>query len=132
MITGFNTDVPWSDDDLRAADRELVTRLLEGDQAAFSELVESYHQQMVRVVSAFVSSRAVAEEVVQETWLAALERSGRWDATRPLLPWLLGILAVEARRHRRRDAGARDSAPLRGLELPRVPLVVQRRPGVTL
>ena len=66
------------------ADREFVARLRDGDEAAFSTLVERYHGPMVRLATAYVPSYAVAEEVAQEAWLGVLNgpvvlaRGGRW------------------------------------------------------
>ena len=52
------------------SDDDLVRRLRAGDEAAFGELVDSYHSSMVRFAQTFVSNRAIAEEVAQDTWLA--------------------------------------------------------------
>ena len=56
-----------------AVDLALVKQLLEGDEAAFTGGVERYHGPLLRFARLFVSNRAVAEEVVQDTWLAAIE-----------------------------------------------------------
>jgi len=53
-------------------DGELLHRLRSGDERAFVSLVERYHEPMLRLAASFVPSRAVAEEVVQDTWLAHL------------------------------------------------------------
>jgi RNA polymerase sigma-70 factor (ECF subfamily) len=54
------------------SDEELLRRLRGGDEQAFASLVTSYSGSMLRLARAFVPNTAVAEEVVQETWLAAL------------------------------------------------------------
>ena len=54
------------------ADGDLILRLRSGDERAFVSLVERYQEQMLRLAVSFVPSRAVAEEVVQDTWLAML------------------------------------------------------------
>ncbi len=51
----------------------LVDRLCAGDGAAFTEVVRAYNGSLVRLASSFVPSRAVAEEVVQETWMAVIK-----------------------------------------------------------
>src|SRR5881394_853801 len=56
--------------------------------------------------------QAAAEDLVQATFLVALERAHRWDARRPLRPWLLGILQREARAMRRRSRRTPDPARL--------------------
>ena len=53
-------------------DAELLHRLRAGDERAFVVLVGRYHEPMLRLAASFVPSAAVAEEVVQDTWLAVL------------------------------------------------------------
>jgi DNA-directed RNA polymerase specialized sigma24 family protein len=50
------------------SDAQLVDALRTGDEAAFRILVGEWHASLLRVAQIFVPSRAVAEEVVQETW----------------------------------------------------------------
>jgi RNA polymerase sigma-70 factor (ECF subfamily) len=92
-VTRESGDMPR----LSSADRALVDRLLAGDQEAFSTLVKQYHQQMLRVVSAFVSSQAVAEEVVQETWLAILKGLPTFQGRSSLKTWMFTILTNRAK-----------------------------------
>ena len=54
------------------ADALLLQRLRGGDEQAFVALVERYNSSMLRLALSFVPSQAVAEEVVQDTWLALL------------------------------------------------------------
>jgi DNA-directed RNA polymerase specialized sigma24 family protein len=54
------------------------------------------------IVAAHVAGRAAAEDLVKATFLAALTETARWDASRPLVPWLVGILANLALRERDR------------------------------
>ncbi len=53
-------------------ERELVESLRRGEESAFGELVERYGSSLLRLAMTFVPSRAVAEEVVQETWVGLL------------------------------------------------------------
>jgi DNA-directed RNA polymerase specialized sigma24 family protein len=53
-------------------DNVLLTALRAGDERAFEELVRRYHGPLIKIALMYVRDRAVAEEVVQETWLAAL------------------------------------------------------------
>jgi RNA polymerase sigma-70 factor (ECF subfamily) len=75
----------------------LVEALRRSDEAAFAELVERYHASLVRVAATFVGSRAVAEEVAQETWLGVLRGIDRFEGRSSLKTWLFRILANTAR-----------------------------------
>ncbi|MGD0984173.1 MAG: RNA polymerase sigma factor [Acidimicrobiales bacterium] len=85
------------------SDDELVRRLRSRDESAFAELVDAYHPSMVRLAQTFVSSRAVAEEVAQDTWLAVLKGIDRFEARSSLKTWIFRILA-----NRARSTGARE------------------------
>ena len=78
-------------------EHDLVQDLRNGDEAAFTALVTRYHQGMVRVATAFVPDRAVAEEVAQETWLSVLEGIKRFEERSSLKTWLFRILVNRAR-----------------------------------
>ena len=58
---------------------ELAARLRSGDERAFEELVESFHSTMFAVARGYVKTRATAEEVVQESWLAVLDGIDRFE-----------------------------------------------------
>jgi RNA polymerase sigma-70 factor (ECF subfamily) len=85
------------------SDEDLLRRLRGGDEQAFASLVTSYSGSMLRLARAFVPNTAVAEEVVQETWLAALRGLAGFQGRSTLKTWLLGILINKAR-----TAGARE------------------------
>jgi RNA polymerase sigma-70 factor (ECF subfamily) len=78
-------------------DSELVHRLRSGDERAFTLLVERYHEPMLALAASFVPSRAVAEEVVQDTWLAALRGLDTFEGRSTLKTWLFRILVNRAR-----------------------------------
>jgi len=80
-----------------AADGELLLRLRSGDERAFVSLVERYQEQMLRLAISFVPSRAVAEEVVQDTWLALLRGLDAFEGRSSLKTWLFSILVNQAR-----------------------------------
>lgn len=79
------------------SDGDLVQRLRSGDESAFAELVDAYHPSLVRVAMAFVRSRAIAEEVAQDTWVAVLRGIGRFEGRSSLKTWTFHILANRAR-----------------------------------
>jgi RNA polymerase sigma-70 factor (ECF subfamily) len=78
-------------------DRELVRALRLGDEEAFAELVGRYHGHLLPLASVYVANRAVAEEVVQETWLAVLEGIDRFEERSSLKTWLSRIVMNRAR-----------------------------------
>jgi RNA polymerase sigma-70 factor (ECF subfamily) len=78
-------------------DRELIARLRAGEEEAFLALVERHHDAMLRLARSFVPSMAVAEEVVQETWLAVLRGLDGFAGRSSFKSWLLAILVNRAR-----------------------------------
>jgi RNA polymerase sigma-70 factor, ECF subfamily len=86
-----------------ADDGRLVAALRAGDEAAFARLVEGYGPTLLRLALAHVSSRAVAEEVVQETWLAVLRGIDRFEGRSSLRTWITSILLNMARRRGERE-----------------------------
>ena len=80
-----------------ADDRELVARLQAGDEAAFVELVRMYQTRLQRLAESVVSSRSVAEEVVQDTWLAVVRGVERFEGRSTFKTWLFHILLNRAR-----------------------------------
>jgi RNA polymerase sigma-70 factor (ECF subfamily) len=83
---------------------EVVEALRSGDEAAFAELVESYHGSFVRVARTYVRDGATAEEVAQETWLAVLNGIERFEARSSLKTWLFRILTNRAKTRGEREA----------------------------
>jgi RNA polymerase sigma-70 factor, ECF subfamily len=78
-------------------DAELLRRLRAGDEQAFVALVERYNGSMLRLAASFVPSRAVAEEVVQDTWLAVLRGLPAFEGRASLRTWMFTILVNRAR-----------------------------------
>lgn len=78
-------------------DGALVERVREGDEDAFAALVRKYHTSLVRLATSFVGSRAVADEVVQDTWLAVVRGVERFEGRSSFKTWLFHILANRAR-----------------------------------
>jgi RNA polymerase sigma-70 factor (ECF subfamily) len=83
---------PASPEDLRMAER-----LRAGDEPAFQDLVDRYHGSMIRVALAHVSDRSVAEEVVQDVWMAVLEGLDRFEGRSSLKTWIFSILSNKAK-----------------------------------
>jgi RNA polymerase sigma-70 factor (ECF subfamily) len=88
---------PRRDDPAAAAEAELVAKLREGDEAAFVALAGRHQAAMLRLAAAFVPSMAVAEEVVQDTWMAVLRGIDGFDERASFKTWLLAILVNRAK-----------------------------------
>jgi RNA polymerase sigma-70 factor (ECF subfamily) len=86
------------------AEAELVARLRAGDERAFEALVERHYPTMLAVARQHVSSRAVAEEVVQEAWLGVLKGLERFEGRSSLRTWILRILVNTAKTRGAREA----------------------------
>ena len=78
-------------------DRVLVPALRNGDEAAFSWLIARYDGSLRRLARTYVATPAVADEVVQETWLAVLKGIDRFEERAAVSTWLYRILANIAR-----------------------------------
>jgi RNA polymerase sigma-70 factor (ECF subfamily) len=85
-------------------DASLVAALRAGDEAAFRDLIRLYGPGMLRVARMYVSSRAVAEEVVQEAWLGVLKGIGRFEGRSSLKTWVFRIVANTAKTRGQREA----------------------------
>lgn len=83
---------------------ELIAALRRGDEAAFGLLIDQYHSSLVRVAQLYVPSRAVAEEVAQETWIGVLQGIDRFEGRSSLKTWLFRILTNRARTRGERES----------------------------
>jgi RNA polymerase sigma-70 factor (ECF subfamily) len=88
---------------LQYEEAQLVEALRAGDERAFEQLIRMYQSALVRVAQIYVSSRAVAEEVVQETWLAVLNGIDRFEGRSSLKTWIFRILANRAKTRAERE-----------------------------
>ena len=93
-------EAPAVDDD----DARLIEALRCGDEDAFSWLVRRHHGPLLRYAGVFCRDRAVAEEVVQETWLGVIRGVGTFEGRSSLATWIFHILA-----NRARTSGGRES-----------------------
>jgi RNA polymerase sigma-70 factor (ECF subfamily) len=88
------------------AQARLLDRLRGGDRTAFAELVDAWSPMLLRVALLHVSTRASAEEVVQETWLAVIRQLDRFEGRSSLRTWVFRILENQARTRGVREARA--------------------------
>ena len=99
------------------AENELLARAKQGDTRAYGTLVEEHQTIAFRTAYVLTGSAADAEDAVQEAFVKAYRALGRFRAGAPFRPWLLSIVANEAR-NRRRSAGRRERLALRVAEDP--------------
>ena len=91
---------------------ELVERARRGDARAYEEIVQAYQGLAFRTAYLITGNAADAEDAAQEGFVKAYYALGRFRRGAPLRPWLLQIVANEAR-NRRRSAGRREGLALR-------------------
>src|SRR3954453_19764800 len=81
----------------------LLARLRAGDERAFTDLVDRYQQPLMSVAILYVGTRAVAEEVVQETWVGLLRGIDEFEGRSSVKTWLFRILTNTAMSRSRRE-----------------------------
>jgi len=108
------SDLTIADED--AAERALLMRLRDGDEAAYMELVERLSPSMLRVARGYVPTQAVAEDVVQETWLAVLNGLDRFEGRSSVKTWIFTILMNRAKTRGTRERRTVPFASLAGAE----------------
>jgi RNA polymerase sigma factor (sigma-70 family) len=96
---------------------ELVTRARRGDAAAYEQLVHTYQGIALRTAHLLAGDAADAEEAAQDAFVKAYRALWRFRPGAPFKPWLLRIVANEAR-NRRRAAGRRGALALRAAQEP--------------
>jgi RNA polymerase sigma-70 factor (ECF subfamily) len=88
---------------------EVIAALRGGDESAFARLVDQHTPSMLRVARGYVPSPEIAEEVVQETWIALLKGIAKFEGRSSLRTWLFAVMIniAKARGIReRRDSDA--------------------------
>jgi RNA polymerase sigma-70 factor (ECF subfamily) len=104
-------------EDRPLAEDRLVALAQQGDARAYGSLVEEHQTIAFRTAYLVTGSAADAEDVVQEAFVKAHRALARFRRGAPFRPWLLSIVANEAR-NRRRSAGRRERLALRAAEDP--------------
>jgi RNA polymerase sigma-70 factor, ECF subfamily len=89
-----------------ASDEQTVAALRGGDERTFRELFARTYPMMKRVARGYVASDAVAEEIVQDTWMAIVTGIDRFEGRSALGTWIFSILTNQAKTHSARERRA--------------------------
>jgi RNA polymerase sigma-70 factor (ECF subfamily) len=81
----------------------VVEALRRGDPDAYARLVDELTPALLRLAMAHVPSRAVAEEVVQDTWVGVINGIDRFEGRSALRTWIFGIMLNIARTRGKRE-----------------------------
>jgi len=84
-----------------STDRALVTRLRNRDPAALDELYQCYHPRLYSFLARLTGRRDLAEDIFQDTWLAAARHASRLTEDTDLAAWLFTIARNRYKTHRR-------------------------------
>lgn len=87
----------------RNQDDRLLSRLRAGEEWAFETFVIRYQGALIRTAMRYVGNRATAEDIVQETWIAAMNGLNRFEGRSSLYAWICAILI-----HKAKDLGIRE------------------------
>jgi RNA polymerase sigma-70 factor, ECF subfamily len=102
-------------DPRRGSEEDLIARLRAGERAAFAGLVDGLQGRLLAFAGTFTSSPALAEDIVQETWLAVIRGLPAFEGRSSLRTWIFSILVRRARtlatRESRRAAGTNGADP---------------------
>ena len=95
-----------------SSDAAIVDALRRGEDWAFRELIDKHEGLMLRVAASYVSTTAVAQEVVQDTWLSVFRGIESFEARSALKTWIFRILINRAKS---RGAGESRTVPFSSL-----------------
>jgi RNA polymerase sigma-70 factor (ECF subfamily) len=84
-------------------DGSVIDALRRGDDGAFARLVDQYHPSLRRVARLYIANRAVADEVVQDTWLGVIQGIWAFEGRSSLKTWIFRILINRAKTRAARE-----------------------------
>jgi RNA polymerase sigma-70 factor (ECF subfamily) len=91
-----------------SSDEELLSRFCDGEREAFGILLRRYERELYGYLRRYLGDSELAEDVFQNTFLALYQKSGQYEAGRPVRPWLYTIATHQAidalRRNNRHQA----------------------------
>src|SRR3954449_9755172 len=82
---------------------DFLARLRRGDERAYRSLIRRFHYSLVGVATSIIGSRAQAEEVVQDAWLAVFAGIDRFEGRSSLVTWVFSIVLNRARTRASRE-----------------------------
>jgi len=82
---------------------DFLARLRRGDDAAYRILIRELHGSLVGLATSIIGSRAQAEEVVQDAWLAVFSGLGSFEGRSSLATWVFSIVLNRARTRASRE-----------------------------
>jgi RNA polymerase sigma-70 factor, ECF subfamily len=82
---------------------EFLARLRRGDEQAFRVLIRRFHGSLTGLAASIIGSRAQAEEVVQDAWLAVFSGIGAFEGRSSLVTWVFSIVLNRARTRATRE-----------------------------
>jgi RNA polymerase sigma-70 factor (ECF subfamily) len=89
-----------------ASDSDLVKAIRQGQGESITWLVERYSPRLYRYLVRLVGEAALAEDILQDTWLRVVERLDRYDTSKPFVAWVFAVArhrAIDALRQRGRQ-----------------------------
>ncbi len=89
-----------------------------GDPEALTQLFDAASAELLALARHLTVDRSRAEDLLQETFLSAIEMADSWDSERAVMPWLVGILMNKARSARRRANRDLDHSRLKEAHAP--------------
>ena len=98
-------------------DAAVIAALRARDERVFAELMRMYNASLLRVALIYVATRAVAEDVVQETWIGVLNGIDRFEGRSSLKTWIFRILTNIAKTRGQREGRSLPFASLAGDDL---------------
>lgn len=98
---------------VRSVEQLFVRFRAAGDVSALAEVFERTAPELLKVGLHLARDPAAAEDLLHATFVVAMETAETFDADRPLVPWLLGILTNQARKMRWRDGRVVDPQRVR-------------------
>lgn len=98
------TDVMPGEPEVDRRDAAVLVRLRGGDEAAFADLIALHHAALLRMARTYTTDAALAEELVQDAWIAFLESLGRFEGRSSIKTWLFRILMNVARARLRKES----------------------------